>query len=111
MLFKPFDFFVLPGLILLIFAIYTNTWMFIHFFDAFAVLPPDMAWNFTEAFAVAFKEHPHTFIFGLLSLMLSIQMMSLGVISLQSKKYYEDLYHLGTTIMKNQIEVKEEKKP
>jgi hypothetical protein len=46
----------------------------------------------------AYSQFPHTFIAGLLALMLAIQLISLGILSLQSKSYFEEMFHLGTTI-------------
>jgi glycosyltransferase involved in cell wall biosynthesis len=37
-IFRPFMFFILPGLLLSAFAIWTNVWMFVHFFDAWREL-------------------------------------------------------------------------
>jgi len=98
-MFRPFTFFVLPGLVLLLFAIYVNTWMFIHFFE---VLGEQMAnggsIDFTDAVAVAYERHTHTFVLGLISIVLSTQLIATGFVSLQSKRYYDDLFHLGTNI-------------
>ena len=33
--------------------------------------------------------------------MLAIQLFSLGILALQSKRYFEELFHLGTTIFKD----------
>lgn len=109
LLFKPFEFFVFPGALLLLFALYTNTWMFIHYFNAYVALPPEMPSKFTEALDVAFVAHPHTYFFGVLSLMLSIQMMSLAVLSLQNKKYYEELFHMGTSIISEVRDTKDDR--
>jgi hypothetical protein len=50
--------------------------------------------------AAAYAESPHTFIVGLLSSMLAIQLLSLGILSLQSKRYFEEIFHLGASIYK-----------
>jgi glycosyltransferase involved in cell wall biosynthesis len=95
--FRPFMFLVMPGLVLLAFSAYVNFWMFIHFFNALAQLPPAQR-DLTGAFAIAYAEHPHTFIVALLSLMLAIQLVGLGVVALQSKRYFEELYYLGVSV-------------
>jgi glycosyltransferase involved in cell wall biosynthesis len=94
--FRPFMFLVMPGLLLLVFSAYVNFWMFVHFFTELAQLPPGS--DVTTAFAIAYKAHPHTFIVALLSLMLSIQLIGLGVVALQSKRYFEELYYLGVSV-------------
>jgi glycosyltransferase involved in cell wall biosynthesis len=99
-LFRPFSFFLLPGLSLLALALYVNTWMFIHFFDEYQALSQH-EWFFSRAsiaVAQAYQAFPHTFIVGGLSLMLAIQLISLGVLSVQSKQYFEEVFHLGSTI-------------
>jgi glycosyltransferase involved in cell wall biosynthesis len=109
-LFRPFMIFVLPGLLLLIFALYVNTWMIIHFFEALDGLPPDTILNAASAaVAIAYQKFPHTFIVGLLSLMLSIQLISLGVAALQAKSYFEELFYLGSTVRKELRESREER--
>jgi len=98
--FRPFMFLVMPGLLLLVFAAYVNFWMFVHFFEALAALPPGNT-DVTTAFAKAYTNHPHTFIVALLSLMLSIQLIGLGVVALQSKRYFEELYYLGVSVRRS----------
>ncbi len=94
--FRPFMFFILPGLVLLGFSLWVNAWMLIHFFDALAAVPADVATDkISWAVAEAYRDYPHTFIVGLLSLMLSIQLISLGILALQSKSYFEEVYFLG----------------
>lgn len=97
--FRPFMFFIVPGLLLLTFSLWVNTWMVIHFFDALQVVPPDAGTdNISWAIAAAYRDYPHTFIVGLLSLMVSIQLISLGILALQSKSYFEEVYYLGSII-------------
>jgi hypothetical protein len=52
----------------------------------------------SQAVAAAYAQSPHTFVIGLLSLMLAIQLISLGILSLQSKSYFEEIFHLGSAI-------------
>jgi glycosyltransferase involved in cell wall biosynthesis len=96
--FRPFMFFVLPGLLLLAFSGWVNTWMVIHVFEALHNVPPDVATDsISWAVASAYRDYPHTFIVGLLSLMLSVQLISLGILALQSKSYFEEIYFLGAS--------------
>jgi glycosyltransferase involved in cell wall biosynthesis len=97
-IFSPFVFFLLPGLLLLTLAVYTNVWMMIHFYDQYQVLV-QYDWIFTRASVAvgqAYQAFPHTFIVGGLSSMLAIQLISLGVLSLQSKQYFEEIFHLAS---------------
>jgi hypothetical protein len=96
--FRPFVFFVLPGLALLAFSTYVNVWMLIHYFQAFSELPADTAGRVSVAVANAYRDFPHTFVVGLFSLTLSIQLISLGLVSLQNKNYFEEMFHLASGI-------------
>ena len=97
-IFRPFMFFVLPGLVLLALSAYVNAWMLAHIARQYAGLDSDLGLlsKLSVAVAQAYDGSPHTFIVGLLSLMVSIQLISLGILSLQSKAYFEDLFHLGS---------------
>jgi glycosyltransferase involved in cell wall biosynthesis len=101
-LFRPVIFFILPGLLLLVFATYVNVWMFIHFLEDYGKLT-QYTWFFDRAsyaVAAAYAEFPHTFIVGGLSSMLAIQLISLGILSLQSKSYFEEIFYLGSAMFK-----------
>jgi glycosyltransferase involved in cell wall biosynthesis len=99
--FRPFMFFMLPGLLLFLFSCYVNAWMIAHFlrqYQNFSQVPwfLDRA---SAALAAAYQLSPHTFIVGLSSLIVAIQLISLGIMSLQSKRYFEEIFHLGTTVL------------
>jgi glycosyltransferase involved in cell wall biosynthesis len=99
-IFSPFIFFLLPGLALLTLAVYTNAWMLIHFYEHYQALT-QYDWFFTRASVAvgqAYQAFPHTFIVGGLSSMLAIQLISLGVLSLQSKQYFEEMFHLASAM-------------
>lgn len=100
--FRPFLFFVVPGLIVGLFALYVNYWMFTHFFDAVGELrSTGSAASFSAAFATAYDRYPHTFVTALLSAMLSVQLVGLGIIALQNMRYFEDLYHLNSADLRS----------
>jgi len=102
-LFKPVMCFILPGLGLLLFAIYVNAWILLHFLREYRALS-QYDWFFDRAsvaVAQAYQAFPHTFIVGGLSLTLAIQLISLGILSLQSKQYFEEIFHLGSSIYKS----------
>ena len=96
--FRPFLFFIVPGLAVGLFALYVDGWMFAHFFESLSSLKQaGIDYTFSMAFRIAYNAHPHTFVTALLSTMLAIQLLGLGVIALQNKKYFEDLFHLSST--------------
>jgi hypothetical protein len=47
--------------------------------------------------AGAWQHWPHTFVIGGLSLATAIQLLACGLISLQNKCYFEQMFHLGTS--------------
>jgi hypothetical protein len=61
------------------------------------------------AVSAAYNEFPHTFIVGGLASMLAIQLISLGILALQSKSYFEEIFHLGANLNKVMNEKKREK--
>ncbi|HEY8266999.1 MAG TPA: glycosyltransferase family 2 protein [Steroidobacteraceae bacterium] len=103
---RPFTFLLVPGLILIGFAAYVNTWMVIHFVEAYVELgaSPETARDMSAAVALAYTRYPHTFIVGLLSLMLSMQLIGMAMLSLQNKKYFDELFHLGSTLLRERRE-------
>jgi hypothetical protein len=54
--------------------------------------------------AMAYQSFPHTFIVGLLTLMLAVQLTDMAMLSLQNKKYFDELFHLGSAVLRNQRE-------
>lgn len=102
-LFRPVMFFILPGLLLLTFSAYVNGWMFFHFLNQYRN-HGEHSWFFSRAstaVAAAYEQAPHTFTVGLMSLMVAIQLLSLGILALQSQRYFEQMFHLGTTIYRS----------
>jgi glycosyltransferase involved in cell wall biosynthesis len=103
---RPFTFLLVPGLLLLGFAAYVNTWMVIHFAEAYAALGavPGSERGMSAAVALAYAQYPHTFIVGLLALMLSMQLIGMAMLSLQNKRYFDELFHLGSTLLRERRE-------
>ncbi len=100
--FRPVMFFIIPSLVFFLLAIYSNAWAAIHiwykYWELAATTPfPDP----TDAIALAFQRYPHTFVIGGMLLMLSIQLFSLGVLAAQSKRYFEEVFYLGTSVYRN----------
>jgi glycosyltransferase involved in cell wall biosynthesis len=112
-LFRPVIFFILPGLMMLLFAIYANSWLIAHFVEQFQALQqyPRFFERSSAAVSAAYAASPHTFIVGISSLMLAIQMISLGILALQSKNYFEELFHLASTIYRSNNEARQIESP
>jgi hypothetical protein len=50
----------------------------------------------SEAIGQAFKLAPHAFIVGGVALLVSIQLISLGLLALQKKRYFVELFYMGS---------------
>lgn len=102
-LFRPVLFFIAPGLLLSLLAVYADVWMVLHFWTEYQQLS-QYSWfldRASYAVAAAYQQFPHTFIVGGLASMLAIQLLSLGALTLQSKHYFEEIFHLGTTLYRS----------
>ncbi|MGH9318936.1 MAG: glycosyltransferase family 2 protein [Vicinamibacteria bacterium] len=105
-LFRPVVFFIVPGTLLLLFALYVGVWAVIHFLGQWP--------NFTQytwfldrasaALAASFAQFPHTFIVGAISLLLALQLLMLGILSLQSKSYFEELFSISSALHRLEVE-------
>ena len=107
-IFRPVMFFLIPGLILLLFSLYANIWVLIHCWGQYQVFAQQTFFpDLTEVVAATFYQTPHTFIIGGMSLIIAIQFLSLGILSLQTKSYFEEIFYLGTAIYKSTKEQQE----
>jgi glycosyltransferase involved in cell wall biosynthesis len=108
-LFRPVMFFLLPGLAVLVFSLYVNGWMVSHFLDHFEALGQYSTFleRASAAVSAAYAGSPHTFIIGIASLMLAVQLISLGILALQSKNYFEEIFHLASTIYRSNNEARD----
>lgn len=105
-LFRPVMFFIIPSLLFFLMSCYASAWALIHSWTNYQQLvqqPPFLstAEEISEAVALAFQQSPHTFVIGGMTLMVAIQLFSLGVLSMQSKRYFEEIFYLGTSIYKS----------
>ena len=95
---RPVLFFFLPGVVLGLLALYSGCWMLIHVFESYQALQASVAGSGTLSGAVAnaFMAYPHSFVISLMLTIISVQLVGLGFLSLQSKRYYEELFALGS---------------
>lgn len=98
-LFRPFLFYIIPGFVLLLLSLYPLYWTArhtIHFYLALAPKDLTFAFRLSEAVAQAFQMAPHSFIVGGIALMVAIQLISLGLLALQKKRYFAELFYLAS---------------
>lgn len=100
---RPYVFFMFVGFVLLLISLYIIIWLIINTFAIYPYVTSVSAYfgdNFSVAVAEIFRRKPHAFFVAGISLIVSLQFLSLGFLSLQSKRYFEELFHLNTMIFK-----------
>ncbi|NJR39815.1 MAG: glycosyltransferase family 2 protein [Leptolyngbyaceae cyanobacterium CSU_1_4] len=100
--FRPVMFFIVPSLFCFLLTLYSISWAVLHSWRNYQALTQSMPFpDPTEAIALAFKQSPHTFVISGMLLMVSIQLFSLGVLAVQNKRYFEEVFYLGTAIYRS----------
>jgi len=99
-LFRPVMFFIAPGLLLLVFSAYAGTWASIHTYTNYEHLAALGDRDVTSAVAAAFRQAPHVFFLGGIALMLALQFLSLGILAMQSKSYFDEIFYLTSAVYK-----------
>lgn len=97
-IFRPFMFFLIPGFAALAVSLYVVGWTFVNVAEAYPMAPGGSFFDdkFSEAVRMVFNARPHAFFVGGITLIFALQLLSLGFLSLQNKKYFEELFHLGS---------------
>ncbi len=95
-LFRPFMFFILPGIVVGLLSLYTLGWVGWNIVDRYGELSGSFDPRISEAVADVFQGSPHAFIVGGIALLVSVQLVSLGLLSAQNKRYFEELFFLET---------------
>jgi glycosyltransferase involved in cell wall biosynthesis len=102
-IFRPYIFFLALGTFLMILSMYELIWLL---YDTLATLSkshtPEN--SFSLSLALQFRKNPQSFIIGGITFIAAIQVLSLGFLSLQSKRYFEELFHLGSSPKKEMKE-------
>ena len=100
-IFRPYIFFIGIGSILMILSLYELIWLL---FDTLSDLNNCVSnggsptCSFSISLAKQFSRNPQSFMVGGITFIAAIQFLSLGFLSLQSKRYFEELFHLGTSL-------------
>ena len=102
-IFRPYIFFLGIGAVLMMLSLYELIWL-LH--DTLVDMklarlqspPPEDAFSFS--LLRQWQKNPQSFIVGGITFVAAIQFLSLGFLSLQNKRYFEELFHLGTSFKK-----------
>jgi len=101
-IFRPYIFFMGIGAVLMLLSLYELIWLLYdtlkYLSELHAISSPDS--NFSYSLATQFGKNPQSFLVGGITFVIAIQFLSLGFLSLQSKRYFEELFHLGSSLKK-----------
>lgn len=106
-IFKPYVFFHSLGFVLLLISLYVITWISINVARIYSTLDIDPEFfddRISIAIGQAFQNRPHAFLVGGIALILAIQVLSLGFLSLQKKRYFEELFHMNSKILRQKAD-------
>jgi glycosyltransferase involved in cell wall biosynthesis len=102
-IFRPYIFFIGIGVVLLGLSLFQLIWLL---YDTLAALQgiyqqvPSITSPFSYSLALQFSKNPQSFLVGGITFLAAIQFLGLGFVSLQNKRYFEELFHLGTSLKK-----------
>ncbi|MEQ1873204.1 MAG: glycosyltransferase family 2 protein [Ilumatobacteraceae bacterium] len=95
-LYRPIFFFMIPGLLLLLVSFWSGgslAWTVWHEYN-----DQGGGWDarITNGFAEAWKLRPQTFIIAGFTFVVAVQLISLGLLAAQAKRYFEELFYAAT---------------
>lgn len=95
-IFRPYMFFLAIGSFLMLLSMYELIWLLFDTLSYISHTIPEP--TFSQSLALQFRKNPQSFVVGGITFIAAIQFLSLGFLSLQSKRYFEELFHLGTSL-------------
>ena len=96
-IFRPYIFFMGIGVFLLLLSLYELVWLL---YDTLSYIADNSSNSFSQSLYIQFQKNPQSFLVGGITFIIAIQFLSVGFLSLQSKRYFEELFHLGTSLKK-----------
>ena len=90
---------------------YMVGWVFINVADVYSLIEGAGGYfddRFSMAIGQVFEDRPHAFIIGGISLLVALQFLGIGFLSLQNKRYFDELFHINTTNLRNILEAKDQ---
>ena len=100
-LYRPIIFFMIPGLVLLAVSLWSGGSLFWTVWREAGQRGGGLDTRLTEGFAQAWVLRPQTFVIAGFSFVVSVQLISLGLLAAQSKRYFEELYYAATHHARN----------
>lgn len=105
-IFRPYMFFLVIGSILMLLSLYQLVWLLFDTLSGLATihqLSPNIDVSFSYSLKQQFYKNPQSFVVGGITFLASIQFLGLGFLSLQNKRYFEELFHINSSILKQNI--------
>lgn len=102
-IFRPYLFFWILGIGVFLISLYILIWIFINTYLQYPMteaLTEGFESRFSMAVSEVYLQRPYSFVVGGVTLIIAIQIMGLGFISLQKKRYFDELFHLNSAILK-----------
>ncbi len=97
-IFRPYIFFLGIGIFLMLLSLYELVWLL---YDTLSYIAESKSQSsFSQSLYVQFQKNPQSFLVGGVTFIIAIQFLSVGFLSLQSKRYFEELFHMGTSLKK-----------
>jgi hypothetical protein len=96
-LFRPILFFVVPGLMLLTVSTWSSVSLLWTVIDNARGEPGGIDKKLTHGFGDAWQLRPQTFIIAGFTFVVAVQLISLGLLAVQAKRYFEELFYSSTT--------------
>ncbi|MEO6813899.1 MAG: glycosyltransferase family 2 protein [Ginsengibacter sp.] len=96
-IFRPYIFFLGIGAFLMLLSMYELIWLLSDTLSDMS-RHTEVGRSFSASLALQFRINPQSFVVGGITFIAAIQFLSLGFLSLQSKRYFEELFHLGTAL-------------
>jgi len=104
-IFRPYMYFLMFGLFLMGVFLYMFVWIIINISIIYPFIIAQSRFfddRFSQAIARVFSDRPHAFFIAGFTLIVALQLLSMGFLSLQNKRYFEELFHLDSSI-KNKL--------
>jgi glycosyltransferase involved in cell wall biosynthesis len=102
-MFRPYMYFLATGLLLMLVFLYLFVWILINIYKMYpsiVIVNHYFDDRFSQALAKVFHDRPHAFAIAGVALVVALQLFSIGFLSLQNKRYFEELFHISSYIRK-----------
>jgi len=106
-IFRPYLFFIVTGAFLMCLSFYQLVWLFfdtLSYWHSIILQGLNVDYPFSYSLAAQFKKNPQSFLVGGITFLAAIQFLGLGFLSLQNKRYFEELFHISSAIKKRNEE-------